>query len=677
MESIKSLVKKMSVDEKIKMLTGVGSMGISGIDSLNINGVLMSDGPHGVRELDSISSKNGEKECCTLFPCLAALGATWDRQTAFLMGEAIAKDCINHNKAMILAPAINIKRIDLAGRNFEYFSEDPVLTGELAAAYINGVQSLGIGTSLKHFAVNNQEVDRLNINVEIDERTLRELYLKGFEIAVKKSNPTSVMAALNKINAVLCSENKALLTDILKKEWKYDGFVISDWGCARDTVKSLNAGLDLQMPYKPELYNEVKLAIKRNEVSMERLDDAAERILKFVVNSNPVTIDYNRESQHNTAKYISEESIVLLKNENKILPITPDKYKKIVVLGEYAADPVVSGWGSSLVNVADEWIDKPIECLQDVLSKDICIDYIPLYSNRKYPEKMPYESLSELSAVDDADLVVMFMGRPHSVETEGTDRTTSHLDSAYEFFIKRIYQRNKNIVVVTQAGGAFLPLTWQNKIKALVHMWLGGEGAGMAIAEVLTGKINPSGKLSETFPYKTRSDIDYPGDGYKVAYDEKLSVGYRYYDKHPYEVWFPFGFGMSYTNFDYSDLYIEEKSNGFSVVCSVKNSGNSDGKEVIQLYVNDKISTVVRPEKELIDFKKVFIKSGESIRVKFDVNDSQLAYYNVSLKQWVTEPGIYNIMIGSSSADIYLYGEYMCKSSCPYTMDFNADEIIG
>lgn len=375
-------------------------------------------------------------------------------------------------------------------------------------------------------------------------------------------------------------------------------------------------------------------------------------------------------------KKIAEESIVLLKNEKNILPITNKKYKKIVVIGEYADKPVISGYGSSKVYVSEQYIDSPLECMRKLLP-DTEITYIPLYSTDKYFDDSHFNLLGQLDPVDDADIVVMFVGRQQSVETEGTDRISSHIDSYYEFFIKRIYPRNNNIVLVMQTGSTVLPLTWQEKVKGVVEMWYGGEAAGAAIAGIICGKTNPYGKLAETFPLKSRSDIDYPGDGYKVCYDEKWRVGYRYYDLNPREIWSPFGHGLSYTNFEYSELNIMPIRNGVKISFNIKNIGETDGKEVAQLYVSDRVSTISMPDKELKDFAKVFVPAGHTKRVEFTLSDDQLSYYNTMLNKWVVEPGVFDILIGASSRDIRLRGEYMYDKECEYTLNYSAEQIMG
>ena len=670
LDKIRELISQMTFEEKAIITSGISTMGVSGVKRFGIDEVTLADGPHGVRIMGT--------DDCVSFPCLSAVAATWNKNLAYKMGEGIAKDCITHDRAMILGPGVNLKRTDLCGRNFEYFSEDPVLSGEMAAGYINGVQSLGVGACIKHFAVNNQETDRLTISVDIDERTLRELYLRPFEIAVKKSNPASVMCALQRVNSVLCSENKFLLNDILKEEWGYAGFTMTDWGCCKDKAKALKAGLDLQMPDAEGLVEKVREALENGTITNEILDEAVYRILKFVANYKKQNVEVNRDVQHSLAREIAEESIVLLKNENNMLPITKGKYKKIAILGEYAEKPVISGYGSANVYVSEKYIDNPLECLKEQIGGETEIAYVPLFSTDKYFESTHIGLQKEYAkAIDGADLVLMFIGRQKSVETEGSDRVTSHLDPYYEFFINRIYAKKKDIVLVVQSGGAFIPLAWQNKVKGIVQMWLGGEGAGSAIANVLCGKVNPSGKLSETFPLKSRTDIDYPGNGYCVSYDEKWRIGYRYYDLHPDEVWYPFGYGLSYTTFEYSDMKISGDGDEFKITLKVKNTGSLDGKEAVQIYVSDTVSSVSKPVKELCGFEKVFLCAGEEKEVTVTVPKYFLAHYNLTNRKWMIEPGEFVFYAAASAQDIKLQVKYFYSCECDYTFEYETEQIIG
>ncbi len=667
----KEMVKNLTLEEKVSLLNcAEGCFVMNGIEKIGLHEFTMADGPHGIRVEEDRSAS------CVCTPCSAALASTWNREAVKKIGEVLASDCNEHHKDMILGPAMNIKRVDLGGRNFEYFSEDPVLSGEIASSYIEGVQSHGVGACVKHFVANNQETDRLYTSVEVDERTLREIYMKGFEIAIKKSNPMAIMTATNKINGILCSENP-FIHDVPKKEWGYEGAMMTDAGCCKDPVKALNSGLDIMNPANPE-YREILLkAVKEGKVSEERIDDAAERVINMMLKPLRKESFLTREQRHKICREVEEEAIVLLKNERNLLPITKEKYKKIAVVGEFAENPVITGYGSSRVFVPDKLIEKPIDEIRKLAGDDIIVDYIPFFSADSYPEQSQFNYLPQIENIGEYDLVLMFVGREHSIETEGSDRVTSHLNPLVEFNIKRIFPKNQNIVLIVQSGGAFLELNWNNKVSAIVQMWLGGEACGGAIANILFGKVNPSGRLSETFPKHTRQDIDYPGDGHKVCYDEKWRIGYRYYDMHPEEVWFPFGYGLSYTTFEYSDLKIAPDENGFNLMLNVKNTGNVAGNEVVQVYVSDRVSTVSKPYKELICFEKIMLNANETKTVSFHVTNEELAYYNILLKKWITEPGIYDILVGSSAADIRLCGEYNYDAESEYTMKYNAEQIMG
>ena len=671
MNKAKELVNKMTTEEKLSLLNGSGSMSVGdNLEKYGLREFKMADGPHGIRVEEDKSAS------CVCIPCSAALGATWNREIVERIGEVLASDCLEHNIDLLLGPGMNIKRTDLCGRNFEYFSEDPVLTGEMAVAYVDGIQKHGVGACVKHLAVNNQETDRLYVNMEIDERTMREIYFKAFEMVVKKSNPMAIMSATNKINGVLCSENP-LVYGIPKEEWGYEGAMMTDWGCCKDAQKGISSGLDLMMPKSPMLQEQLNEAVQSGRILEERINDAAYRIVNMMLKPKRGKAFMSRQERHKLCRKAEEEAIVLLKNDNNLLPITKEKYKSIAVVGEFAVNPVITGYGSSRVFVPDELIEKPFDEIKKLAGEDIKVDYIPLYSSDKYPEQTQFNYLTQISDIDKYDLVLMFVGREHSVETEGSDRVTSHLNPLVEFNIKRIFPKNQNIVLVVQSGGAFMELNWNNKVKSIVQMWLGGEACGGAVANVLFGKVNPSGRLSETFPKHSRTDIDYPGDGYKVCYDEKWRVGYRYYDLHPDEVWYPFGYGLSYTTFSYSNLNITPNSDGFTVSVDVENTGSVAGSEVVQLYVSDRVSTVSKPYKELINFEKVELKPGEKHTIKFSVNNSELSYYNTVLKKWITEPGVYDILVGASAADIRLQDEYIYDAESEYTIKYNAEQIMG
>ena len=670
---IEKLVKQMTLEEKANFLTGAASMETYAVERLGINSVSLADGPHGVRT-------DLEKEA-VLFPNLCCVGSTWDKEMIYKLGEALANECIEHDIDMLLAPGINIKRHILCGRNFEYLSEDPVLSGEISAAYIQGIQSLGVGTSLKHFAANNQEAYRDSINVEIDERVLRELYLKGFEIAVKKASPASVMCAYNKVGSVWCSENRFLLTDVLKREWNYDGFVVSDWGAVQDTCSAIRAGLDLRMPHHEHMLEDILEGIKGGVITETQIDDAVERILSFVMQKRPEKRLYNRNSQHEIAKEIAAAGIVLLKNENNALPLNSKKYRKISVIGDFAQIPLVCGQGSAEVNVKPEYIDSPLEAMIQNLG-DVEIQYKDFYKKREFSSTMLWPRIGEFAEfIDDSDAVIMFIGAMESEDTECLDRRDAHFNPNYEMIVNwgcdLGKKHGKKVVVVIQSGSAMILGDWKNKADAIVQMWLGGEAAGSAIAEVLTGNVNPSGKLAETFPTTMRKDLEYPGDGIKITYKEGLDVGYRYYDKHPEEICYPFGHGLSYTQFKYTNLCVKQMEENLDVSFEIENIGDCDGAEVAQIYVGDPVSTVTKPIKELKAFEKIRLKKGELQTVRIGIPIGELAYYNALLRKWIVEDGRYDVYVGSSSRDIRLQGDVCVEGQTPYTLGQQGKSMLG
>ncbi len=664
------ILSKLTLEEKISLLTGAGSMATAEIGRLGLRAKKFADGPHGVRK--------GRENNCTAFPNLCLVGSTWDVELINKMGQALAKECIEHDVDMLLGPGINIKRHILCGRNFEYIAEDPVLAGELAAAYINGLQSLGVGASLKHFAVNNQEKYRLTTSVDVDIRTLMEIYLKAFEIAIKKSSPVSVMCAYNKLHSIWCSENKFLLTDVLRDLWGYDVLVVSDWGAVHNPSKALKAGLDLQMPGNENIIQDIMKGLGNGEITEQEIDTATKRMIEFLFTRVENNITYDRKKQHEVAREIATAGMVLLENRENVLPITKEKYKRIAVIGEFAKSPIISGQGSAEVNVSVEYIDSPYDEVEKILGDDIELKYKEVYQKRAFAEEMLWPKHKEfMDFIDDTDLVVMFIGAMESEDTEQFDRRSAEFNPNYEMFINYAVDAGKKVVVVIQSGSAMILGDWKDKVHSIVQMWLGGESAGGAIADVLCGVVNPSGKLSETFPAKLRSDLEYPGNEYTIKYHEGLSVGYRYYDAHPEEIVYPFGHGLSYTEFEYSGMEILRKKNKLEVSFDVKNIGDTDGAEVVQLYVGDPVSTVTRPIKELKAFNKVFIKSGETERINLCIDIKDIGYYNVLLKDWVTEPGKYIIYVGASSRDIRLEKEIFIGDDVPYSIQVTGETMIG
>lgn len=669
--NIDAMMSALTLEEKITLLTGATKMSTAEVERLQLKAKHFADGPHGVR------LKNGEK--CTSFPNLCCVGATWDRELVYELGQALADECMEYGIDMLLAPGINIKRTPLCGRNFEYFSEDPLLSGELGAAYINGVQSRGVGTSLKHYALNNQEIDRNTVSVEIDLRVMREIYLKGFEIAVKKAKPTSVMCSYNKVLSVWASENKYLLTDILKKEWGYKGFVVSDWGAVQDICRSLCAGLDLQMPTNSNIHCQIMAGLEKGNITMDVIDRAVKTLLDFLTTPTAQPVKpFNRQEQHAVARKVAAEGMVLLKNENNALPLTAKKYKRIAVMGEYAVAPLISGQGSAEVYPGQENIDSPLEELRKLLGDEVEVSYMETFKRRELPQKMIWPQRGEWGAfVKDADAVVIFAGALESEDTEQFDRVTTTMNPNFSYVIDRVAKMHPNVIVVLQSGSALIPGAWRNKVNGVVQMWLAGESAGGAIADVLTGKVCPSGKLPETFALVARTDLEYPGDGKKVRYTEGFDVGYRYYDKHPEQIAYPFGYGKSYTSFACSDFSVYREGDVLKLSCCLTNTGEYDGSEVLQIYTAKEESVVTRPVKDLKAFEKVFLKKGESRQVEIQLPVQELAYYNIMLNDWVVEPGEYEVMFATSARDVLYSQKIAILDPAPYSMVVTGTTMLG
>lgn len=671
--NIDNIFNELTFEEKARLLSGIGNMQTADVERLGIGRKNFADGPHGTRLK--------KEDNCTHFPNLCNLAASWDKDMAHKMGEGIAYDCIEHNVDMLLAPGINIKRTPLCGRNFEYISEDPVLAGELAARYVDGLQDNGISATLKHFAANNQEKNRNEVNVEIDERTMREIYLKAFEIAVKKSNPESIMCAYNKINSIWCSENPFILNEILRNEWGFDGFVISDWGAVQDTVKAIRAGLDLEMPANYDVVETLKEGLNNGEITMEQIDTSAKRVLKFILKEKPKkTKEYDRGAQHKITQEIAASGIVLLKNDNNVLPLSTKKYKKIAVVGEYAIKPLIAGQGAAEVHQASEYTDSPLSELKKLMP-DTEFDYKETYKTGAYSPEMIWIDLESKEYADffkNAEAVLVFAGSMVSEDSEKKDRRSLFLDPTVDLVIETAMRHNKNVVLVLQTGSAVVLGDFMKQSPAIVEMWLGGEGAGKAIADVLCGVVNPSGKLPETFPVKLRTDMEYPGTDSRIEYNEKLNVGYRYYDKHTDEIAYPFGHGLSYTSFEYSNINVTPwNGKSCEVSLRVKNIGNCSGAEVIQLYISDVVSIATKPIKELKKFDKVFLNPGEEKEIKFSLTDEDFQYYNTSLHKWIVEDGEYKVLVGASSQDIRLETSIDISGKTPYTVIIAHRDMVG
>lgn len=675
--NIKKILKELTLEEKASLLSGADFWHTKAVERLAIPQIMVSDGPHGLRKNAEGSANPNEAIKAVCFPTACALACSFDRNLLTMMGKALGEECQAEKVSVILGPGCNIKRSPLCGRNFEYFSEDPYLAGEMAAAHIKGVQSKGVGTSLKHFAANNQENRRLTINERIDERTLREIYLAPFEIAVKQADPWTIMCSYNRINGYHSSQNKWLLTDVLRNDWGYSGLVMSDWGAVDDRVAGVKAGLDLEMPASFGKNDKLIVdAVNRGELSMEAVDKCTERVLRLTdkAEESRTPAKWDMEAHHELAAKIEAQCAVLLKNDDDILPL--DRNDKICFIGEFAAKPRYQGGGSSHINSF-----KAVSALEAV--KDYCkVEYAQGYiteEDRTVPELLE-------QAVDCAkynDKVVIFAGLPESFESEGYDRTHMRMPDCQIELINEIYKVNKNIIVVLHNGSP-VELPFIGNIKALLEMYLGGQGVGKATCELLFGDAAPCGRLAESWCMKledTPSYLNFPGVGDEVSYSEGVFVGYRYYDKKKMEVRFPFGFGLSYTKFEYSDLVISEneinEDQTLTVSCTVTNVGSRTGSEVVQLYVGDKESSVMRPVRELKGFEKITLKAGESRKVVFNLDKRAFAYYETAINDWFVEYGEFEIMVGASSRDIRLTGSVYVNGTSKLPVHFTFNSTVG
>ena len=658
-EEIKKLMEELTLEEKVSLLSGRDFWSTKPIYRLKIHSLYLTDGPHGVRkqstESDELSLQKSISSTC--FPTACCSACSFDPNIMYEMGEAISKEAKANKIAAVLGPGVNIKRSPLCGRNFEYFSEDPYLAGKMASGWINGLEENGIAASLKHFAANNQETLRLIIDSVVDERALREIYLQAFEIAIKESNPSTVMCSYNKVNGDFASENKYLLNDILREEWGFEGIVISDWGAVNDRVEALKAGLDLQMP-STNGYDDKKVyeAVKNSIIDESVLDKVIIRLLNFTLNrmdNKYKNFSYDKEENHNTARKIAENSIVLLKNEDKILPAK--KESKIAIIGEFAQKPRYQGNGSSLINAYK--IDTAEEYFKE---NNIEFNYAKGYdSNSPDIDNTLTEEAVNISK--DKDLVIIFAGLINAYESEGFDRKHLNLSESHNHLIEEISKVNKNIVVVLSIGAPVL-MPWIDKVKGIVNLYLAGEAAISAAFNIIFGKVNPSGKLAETFPLKLEDNPSYkyfPGGNKAVEYRESIFVGYRYYDKAEKEVLFPFGYGLSYTTFQFSNLIISDANtiaglDNIHVVFDIKNTGDMFGCEVAQLYISAPENNIFKAKKELKGFIKVFLEPNETKTVILKLNKRSFSFYNSQTKQYEIESGIYTIYIGNSSRNLIL-----------------------
>lgn len=692
---VKKLVNELTLEEKASLCSGADFWHTKAIDRLNIPAAMVSDGPHGIRKQESLADHMGVAESIKAigFPTASAMACSFDRDLLHKVGDALGEECVAEDLAVLLGPGINMKRSPICGRNFEYYSEDPVVAGELGAAFVNGVQEHGVGTSLKHFAANNQEWRRMSISAEIDERTLREIYLAAFETVVKKAQPWTIMCSYNRINGVYSCENDWLLNKVLRDEWGFEGLVMTDWGAMNERVPSLKAGLDLEMPdCHGETDKLIVKAVQSGELEEPVLDTAVERILTMVdkyltarkgidpasmVHPLPSSVErgYDVAAHHALARTTAEQSAVLLKNED-ILPLQKDK--KIAFIGEFAKVPRIQGGGSSHIN------NTSVESALDAAG-----DSVSYAQGFHIDEETTDETLLQeaITLAKESDVAVIFAGLPDSFESEGFDRTHLNMPANQNELIARISEVQPNVVVVLHSGSP-IAMPWLDKVAGVLQMYLAGQASGGAAVNLLFGDATPCGKLAETFPLHLEDNpsyLNFPGNREKVCYQEGVFIGYRYYDKKKMDVLFPFGYGLSYTDFTYSnmkvtvngknaaDVDVIKETDEIVVSADITNTGNCDGAEIVQLYIKNPVVYEIRPEKELRDFAKVFLKAGETKTVTFTLNARAFSYYETRIHDWYAESGDYEILLASSSRDIRL--QYTVSITGSKKIPFVADYV--
>jgi beta-glucosidase len=632
------------------------------IPRLGVDSIMMTDGPHGLRKQKGQGDHIGinQSHPSTCFPTAATIANSWDRELIKSMGEALAKECHSHHVSVLLGPGINIKRSPLCGRNFEYFSEDPFLTGELASSFVFSIEKNGIGTSLKHFAVNNQEYNRMVSNSIVDQRALREIYLSSFEKVVKQAKPSTVMAAYNKVNNVYCCENEFLLTDILRSEWGFKGAVISDWGATNDRIQSHIAGMDLEMPGNAK-DNDKKIAkaLNQGQLNPRIIDASISRMLSLIENHPTTGEPFSEEEHHQLARYIASQSFVLLKNEH-LLPLTSTD--RILIVGDMAKNPRYQGSGSSLITPTK--LPSLLEALNN--------EQIPYtYTSGTGQKDIRDEALlnEALSLAKQAKVVVIMAGLPETYESEGFDREHLHIPDSHNELISKICEVNKNVVVIISAGSP-ITMPWLPSVGAVLQTYLSGQAGSEAIIDILLGRINPSGKLAESYPKvieDTPCYTTFAQPGRNACYKESIFVGYRYYDTFNVDVLFPFGYGLSYTTFAYENITVVGDFPDLNVTFDIRNIGSVAGSEIAQLYIHHKHPTIFKANRELKGFDKVYLEPSQSKKVTISLDARSFSYFNTDINDWVIENGKYEIQIGASLMDIRL------KHSISY--DKNTTEI--
>ena len=654
---IPKLLQDLTLEEKAGLCSGLDFWHTKAVERLDIPSAMVSDGPHGLRKQDMHPDHMGMGESveAICFPTASAMACSFDRDLLYCVGDALGEECVAEDLAVLLGPGINMKRSPICGRNFEYYSEDPLLAGELAASFVNGVQSHGVGTSLKHFAANNQENRRMSVSTEVDERTLREIYLSAFETVIKKAQPWTVMCSYNRINGVYSSDNPWLLQNVLRDEWGFQGLVMTDWGAMNDRVTALKAGLDLEMPSSHgETDKQIVMAVQDGSLSEEVLDRAVTRVLTLVNQylAHKQDTTYDKEAHHNLARRTAEQSAVLLKN-NGILPLQDGQ--KVAIIGEFAQTARIQGGGSSHINC------YRVESALDAITQSSIQGTTYAQGFRTDVDETDPKLLQEaIQIARDAEIAVIFAGLPDAFESEGFDRKHLNIPNCQNELIQKVCEVQPNTVIVLHSGSPVI-MPWLDQVSAVLNMYLSGQASGGAAVNLLYGKCNPSGKLAETFPLRLEDNpsyLNFPGTRYQVNYQEGIFIGYRYYDKKRMDVLFPFGYGLSYTDFAYDNLRINKQEatdiDTITVSVDVRNIGQKAGAEIVQLYVHNPDGEEIRPEKELRNFAKVFLEPGETKTVTMELNGRAFSYYHMGIHDWYAESGEYEILIGASSRDIRL-----------------------
>lgn len=680
-KKIKTIIEKLTLEEKVSLLSGADFWHTEAIPKKDIPAIMVADGPHGLRK------QNLEEEDCELnsavpaicFPTAAALAASFDTELVERVGKALGAECQAENVSVLLGPGNNIKRSPLCGRNFEYFSEDPYLAGKMAAAHIRGVESTGVGTSLKHFAANNQEYHRNTSDSVVDERTLREIYLAGFEMAVKESKPSTIMCSYNKINGVQTSENKKLLTDILRDEWGYEGLVMSDWGAVKDRALGVAAGLDLEMPGCGKANDKAVIdAVKKGIISEADVDKCVERVLNLVYKSlekHDDTVKWDKAAQHLLAREVAAECMVLLKNDEKVLPLDADDH--ILMVGGFAKTPRFQGGGSSHINCTQ--IDSALSAVQG--NSRIAFEMGFSAENDKYDAQMFQKAVKR---AQDADKVIVFAGLPDSYEVEGWDRKHMDLPKVQNDLIEELCKVCSHVVVVLHNGSP-VAMPWIDKVQGVLEAYLAGQGTGKAVMDVLYGRVNPSGHLAETFPLRLEDNpsyLNYGEGALSSVYSEGVFVGYRYYTSRNMPVLFPFGYGLSYTKFSYGNIRLGSSemtdADTLEVKVDVINEKDVAGKAVVQIYVEPpKGCGVRRPVRELKAFTKVLVSPHERKEVTFTLDKRAFAYYDTELADWYVCPGEYQIQVCQDAATVADSKTVKITPANPKKMVYNVNSVFG